>query len=66
MPLKVIGTGFGRTGTDSMREALDFVAQPCGFFELQVGGGFANGVGARAAEASSDYFECHDAFQSSS
>lgn len=30
MPLKVIGTGFGRTGTDSMREALDILGfGPC-------------------------------------
>jgi hypothetical protein len=30
MPLKVIGTGFGRTGTDSMREALNILGLgPC-------------------------------------
>jgi hypothetical protein len=30
MPLRVIGTGFGRTGTDSMREALDVLGfGPC-------------------------------------
>ncbi|MER9619723.1 sulfotransferase family protein [Mesorhizobium sp. M0207] len=30
MPLKVIGTGFGRTGTDSMREALNLLGfGPC-------------------------------------
>ena len=30
MTLKVIGTGFGRTGTDSMREALDMLGfGPC-------------------------------------
>lgn len=30
MPLKVIGTGFGRTGTDSMREALEILGfGPC-------------------------------------
>src|SRR5215468_1107052 len=30
MPLKVIGTGFGRTGTDSMREALNTLGfGPC-------------------------------------
>jgi hypothetical protein len=30
MPLKVIGTGFGRTGTDSLREALDILGfGPC-------------------------------------
>ena len=30
MPLRVIGTGFGRTGTDSMREALDILGfGPC-------------------------------------
>ena len=30
MPLKVIGTGFGRTGTDSMREALTILGfGPC-------------------------------------
>ena len=30
MPLKVIGTGFGRTGTDSMREALTILGYgPC-------------------------------------
>jgi hypothetical protein len=30
MPLKVIGTGFGRTGTDSMREALNILGfGPC-------------------------------------
>ena len=30
MALKVIGTGFGRTGTDSMREALDMLGfGPC-------------------------------------
>jgi hypothetical protein len=30
MKLKVIGTGFGRTGTDSMREALDMLGfGPC-------------------------------------
>jgi len=30
MTLKVIGTGFGRTGTDSMREALDMLGLgPC-------------------------------------
>jgi hypothetical protein len=30
MPLKVIGTGFGRTGTDSMREALNMLGfGPC-------------------------------------
>ena len=30
MALKVIGTGFGRTGTDSMREALDILGfGPC-------------------------------------
>ena len=30
MPLEVIGTGFGRTGTDSMREALDILGfGPC-------------------------------------
>jgi hypothetical protein len=30
MTLKVIGTGFGRTGTDSMREALDMLGfDPC-------------------------------------
>lgn len=30
MPLKLIGTGFGRTGTDSMREALDILGfGPC-------------------------------------
>ncbi|HXJ23474.1 MAG TPA: sulfotransferase [Polyangia bacterium] len=30
MPLKVIGTGFGRTGTDSMREALNVLGfGPC-------------------------------------
>jgi hypothetical protein len=25
MPLKIIGTGFGRTGTDSMRKALNML-----------------------------------------
>ena len=30
MTLKVIGTGFGRTGTGSMRKALDMVGfRPC-------------------------------------
>ena len=30
MALQVIGTGFGRTGTDSMREALDMLGfGPC-------------------------------------
>jgi hypothetical protein len=30
MPLKVVGTGFGRTGTDSMREALNVLGfGPC-------------------------------------
>jgi hypothetical protein len=30
MSLKVIGTGFGRTGTDSMREALEILGfGPC-------------------------------------
>src|SRR3954469_19626019 len=30
MPIKVIGAGFGRTGTDSMREALDMLGfGPC-------------------------------------
>jgi hypothetical protein len=30
MPLRVIGTGFGRTGTDSMREALEILGfGPC-------------------------------------
>jgi hypothetical protein len=30
MTLKVIGTGFGRTGTDSMREALNMLGLgPC-------------------------------------
>jgi len=29
MPLKVIGVGFGRTGTDSLREAMEILGMPC-------------------------------------
>ncbi len=43
MPLKVIGTGFGRTGTDSMREALNILgvgpgdrAHALGLYEANV------------------------------